>query len=169
MMTTTPSGQPQPQPAGTLADYRTVAHDCVQRLQQSYHWRANWHRRIFRASGILVILVSSGLPLLAAFQYPRKDVIVAIAGVVIATITALRTFYRWDEMWAVLRRTHFDLTHAHNIWQVEFRRAEATADPAERDRLAYEATRTLVGQVEKIRGQESDRYFGSLSFPPQAV
>lgn len=164
-MTTTASTQPQP--AGTLDDYRKLAHDCVKKLQERYHWRANWHRRIFRASGILIILVSSGLPLLAAFSYPRKDVVVAIAGVVIAAITALRTFYRWDEVWAVLRRTHFDLAHAHNIWQVDFRRAEAAADPAERERLAYEATKALIERADKIRGDESERYFGSLSFPPQ--
>jgi Protein of unknown function (DUF4231) len=161
--------QPELPPTGTFADFRALAQGYVQRLQDHYHWRANWHRRIFRGSGIVVILISAGLPLLAAFDYPRKDIIVAIAGVVIAMVTGLRTFYHWDQMWAVLRRTHFALSHAYHTWQLDFRHAEATADPAEGERLAYQATKTLFDEINKIRGQESDRYFESLSFPPQVA
>jgi hypothetical protein len=99
-------------PENALDGYRKIAEDSVVPLKNQYNWRADWHRRNFRLSGIVVILVSASLPLLAAFDYWWKDLVVAVAGVVIATVTGLRTFYHWDQMWGVLRRTHFDLTHA---------------------------------------------------------
>jgi hypothetical protein len=155
-------------PENALDGYRKIAEDSVVRLQNQYDWRANWHRRNFRLSGIVVILVSASLPLLAAFDYWWKDLVVAVAGVVIATVTGLRTFYHWDQMWGVLRRTHFDLNHAYNDWMVEIQHAEASGAPAEVEGRAYAATKALLARVNEIRTAESDKFFQSLSFPPQS-
>jgi hypothetical protein len=77
-------------PENALDGYRKIAEDSVVPLKNQYNWRAAWHRRNFRLSGIVVILVSASLPLLAAFDYWWKDLVVAVAGVVIATVTGLR-------------------------------------------------------------------------------
>jgi hypothetical protein len=150
-----------------LADYRAIARRRVEALQRRYRRRAAWQRRIFRASGVGVIVIGAGLPLLASFEYPRKDLVVATAGVLIAIATGLRSFYNWDQMWAVLHRAGFELTVALDTWELDFRRAEGAADPAERERAAYEATHALFNRVAAICGEESTEYFGSLAFPPQ--
>ncbi|PZF99327.1 DUF4231 domain-containing protein [Micromonospora endophytica] len=152
-----------------MAAYRRLAETNVSSLRKQYDWRAKWHRRHFRFTGILVIVVSAALPLLAGFRYPGKDVVIALAGVVIATATALRTFYQWDQMWSLLRRTHFELIRAFSQWELEFGRAESVDDPQRREELGYEATRALLEKVETIRSGESEKFFGALSFPEGGV
>jgi hypothetical protein len=156
-------------PGDPLQIYRALAQDSVNKLRDHYDWRAKWHRRLFRFSGILVIVVSASLPLLAGFSYPGKNVVIAVSGVVIATATALRTFYQWDQMWALLRRTHFGLIEASNQWRLAFGRAEATTDPAEREQRAYEATEALLAKIESIRSAETEKFFSSLAFPEDSA
>ncbi|MGQ5264697.1 SLATT domain-containing protein [Micromonospora sp. ZYX-F-536] len=156
-------------PVDPLEAYRVLAEDSVTKLRDHYDWRARWHRRLFRSSGILVIVISASLPLLAGFGYPGKNLVIAISGVVIATATALRTFYQWDQMWALLRRTHFGLLEASNQWRLAFGRAEATVDPVERERRAYEATEVLLARIEGIRGAETEMFFSSLAFPDESA
>lgn len=55
-----------------LQDYRALAEASVNKLRDQYDWRAKWHRRLFRFSGILVIVISASLPLLAGFSYPER-------------------------------------------------------------------------------------------------
>ncbi|MEU5903230.1 SLATT domain-containing protein [Micromonospora sp. NPDC047467] len=148
-----------------LQTYRALAEESVNKLRDQYDWRAKWHRRLFRFSGILVIVLSASLPLLAGFGYPGKNLVIAVTGVVIATATALRTFYQWDQMWALLRRTHFGLIEASSQWRLAFARAEATVDPVEREQRAYEATDTLLAKIEGLRSAETEKFFSSLAFP----
>ncbi|MBM7489241.1 hypothetical protein JOD64_000463 [Micromonospora luteifusca] len=152
-----------------LQGYRTLAEASVNKLRDQYDWRAKWHRRLFRFSGILVIVISASLPLLAGFSYPGKNLIIAASGVIIATATALRTFYQWDQMWALLRRTHFGLIEANNQWKLAFGRAETTADPAQREQLAFEATEALLAKIEAIRSAETEKFFSSLAFPDETT
>lgn len=148
-----------------MVAYRRLAESSVENLRAQYDWRAKWHRRHFRFSGILVIVVSASLPLLAGFAYPGKDVVIAVAGVVIAIATALRTFYQWDQMWALLRRTHFSLIQAFNQWELDFGRAESLDDPVRREELAYETTNNLLKKIDSLRTTESEKFFNALAFP----
>jgi hypothetical protein len=151
--------------ANPLLTYRALAEESVDKLRNQYDWRARWHRRNFRFTGLVVILISASLPLLAGFKYPGKDLVIALAGVIIAAATGLRTFYQWDQMWGLLRRTHFSLNQASVQWRLAFGRAEATADPVERERLAYTATEELLKKIEAIRVAESEKFFSALAFP----
>ncbi len=136
----------------------------VEEVRDSYRARAAWHKRFFWGSGVIVILLSATLPLLAAFDYARKDVIVAIFGVAIAALTALRNFFHWDQSWSLLRQTDFELTHLLDEWRLEA--AEAGSGPASHrvDRLA-KATKRLLDESETVRRAESKAFFGRLSFP----
>ncbi|MGI5520169.1 hypothetical protein ACQEUX_04375 [Micromonospora sp. CA-259024] len=72
-------------------------------------------------------------------------------------------------MWALLRRTHFGLVEASNQWKLAFGRAEATADPLEREQRAYAATEALLMKIEGIRSAETEKFFGSLAFPDESA
>jgi hypothetical protein len=111
------------------------------------------------------VVSGAALSPLAVFDYPHKALVISLVGVVVSVVTGLRTFYQWDQNWAVLRRTHFDLTEAYQAWQLDFRHARASADAGQVEELAYQATKTLLEQVAKIRGSESERYFASVNFP----
>ncbi|MFC8845549.1 MULTISPECIES: SLATT domain-containing protein [unclassified Micromonospora] len=152
-----------------MTTHRRLAETRFESLQKKYDWRAKWHGRRFRASGVLVITISSALPLLAGFSYPGKDAPIAFAGVTIATATGLRTFYQWDQMWSLLRRSHFELTYAFHHWNMDFVQAELMDDPRRREKLAREATRTFLEKIEVIRAAESDKFFNALAFPEAGV
>jgi hypothetical protein len=151
-----------------IAQYRAVVDRDLMPLISQYDWRARWHRRNFRFSGLVVIMLSASLPLLASFDYPHKTVVIGFAGVVIAVATALRTFHHWDQMWGLLRRTYFDLLQAHASWQIELARAEQIGDPDRCASEAYEATKKLFDVLSSIRREESEKFFSSLKFPPYA-
>jgi len=127
----------------------------VLRLRQIYDLRATWHRRRYRFSGILVILAGAGLPLLVTVDYAGKDLVVAITGVLVALVTALRAFYRWDQSWILLRKTEMAITSA--LWEWRGRRSGD-------DRAAAVE---LLTCVDDIRKYEAESFFKDLAFPAQ--
>jgi hypothetical protein len=133
-------------------------------LKDQYHDRAKWHRRCFRSSGIVIILLSATLPLLAGLDYDGKDVTIGVIGVAIAVLTALRNFYQWDQLWSLLRQSDFELTYLLDQWQLDVTAIKAGSAPDAPSKI-YELTLTLREAAEKVRRAESTRYFGSLRFP----
>jgi hypothetical protein len=130
----------------------------VTMLRAFYHSRAIWHRRFYRVSGALVILTGAGLPVLANLDYGAKNVVVSLAGTLVAVLAALHGFYRWDQSWILLRNTEITITASYWEWRAAL--AE-TDDVAARTSLTSEFLRTLA----KIRDEESLTYFKNLAFP----
>jgi hypothetical protein len=136
----------------------------IRTLKGQYHDRAKWHRRWFRSTGIVIILLSATLPLLAGLDYDGKDVTIGVIGVAIAVLTALRNFYQWDQLWSLLRQSDFELTYLLDQYQLDAT-AIKTDSAADATSKLHELTRTLREEAEKVRRAESTRYFGSLRFP----
>lgn len=123
-------------------------------LREFYDSRATWHRRLYRVAGILVILAGTGLPLLANLDYPAKSLVVSLAGTLVAVLTALHAFYRWDQSWVLLRGTESALTKAYLEWQ--------TTRPDEDD---LSSTQRFLELMADLRAQEAVTYFKDLPFP----
>ncbi|WP_460396833.1 DUF4231 domain-containing protein [Actinophytocola sediminis] len=137
------------------ADFVAAAEAYALRLRQVYDLRATWHRRLYRLSGIVVILAGAGLPLLVSIDYAGKDIAISLTGVLVATITSLRAFYRWDQSWILLRKTEMAITSALWTWRCR---------PAGSD---HDAVLELLEQVHEIRKFEAESFFKDLAFPVQ--
>lgn len=137
------------------SDFVAAAEAYALRLRQVYDLRAAWHRRLYRLSGIVVILAGAGLPLLVSIDYAGKDLTIALTGVLVAAITSLRAFYRWDQSWILLRKTEMSITSA--LW--EWRCRTPGTD--------QEAVLELLKKVEEIRKFEAESFFKELAFPVQ--
>lgn len=148
----------------TFPELRKFVASSVFQLRDHYDWRAKWHRRFFRSTGILVIVASSSLPLLVSADYPVKEATLSSVGVLIAVLTGMRAFYRWDQNWALLRRTHFELAQLCTQWELDLAQAAELAEAG--NAAAYEATRKLVEGVNSIRSRETESYFREIEFPP---
>jgi hypothetical protein len=147
--------------AGFLAAIETYA----RHLRAIYSARANWHRRLYRLSGILVILVGSGLPMLISLDYAGKTAIVSTAGMLVAVATGLRSFYRWDQSWVLLRSTEMAITEALLDWHTRKGTLGADDDtPAEEQR---EIARQFAQKLTDIRMNEARSYFKDMWFPVQ--
>jgi Protein of unknown function (DUF4231) len=133
-------------------------------VRKFYDARANWHRRLYRLSGILVILTGASLPVLTSFEYPGKAMVISVAGLVVAGFTGLRAFYRWDQSWILLRNTEIAVTTAYLEWRANPDNFPATKDDPVTD--AHEkAAHMFIGKLGEMRQQEAAMYFKDLSFP----
>jgi Protein of unknown function (DUF4231) len=132
--------------------------------RDSYRKRATVHSRFFRTTGITVIAIASALPVLAAFSYRHKDVTVAIAGALVAFLTALRSFYQWDALWGLLRQSELDISALLEQWKIDVAAAKELKEPERHEKLHELATK-LLADTEKIRRAESQSYFSALRFP----
>jgi hypothetical protein len=134
-------------------------------LRAFYHWRATWQRLFYRASGILVVLVGAALPLLTALSYAHKQLVVSLAGVVVAAVTALRAFYRWDQAWILLRNTERTITGAWWEYQARLDTIPPDRDETTARRERHEAARALAALLVQIRQEEADVFFKDMAFP----
>lgn len=136
----------------------------VLRVREFYDSRARWHRRFYRLSAILVILVGAALPMLSTLDYAHKEVTVSAAGIVVAVVTSLRAFYRWDQSWVLLRNTEIVLSKAYWAWKGS---AAETTEPTDEQGIAArnEAAIALVATVTDIRKGEADSFFKDLTYP----
>lgn len=125
------------------------------RIRAFYDSRAQWHRRLYRFSGIIVILAGAVLPLLASIRYPHKTIVVSGVGVLVAALTGLRAFYRWDQGWVVLRQTEFAIDEAYWTYKGN------TPQPDDK------AASDLLVKLVRIRQGEAETFFKDLTFPDQ--
>lgn len=156
---------PLPPPVGDSAgpSFEAAAEEYVRRIRRNYELRAIRHRRYYRVSGILVILAGSSLPLLTTLDYSYKTLVVSLVGVSVSAVTALRAFYRWDLMWALLRVTEFSISAAYWTWRAAIDKHDVGDERAASARR--EATIQLLKDVAEIRQDEAISFFKDLPFP----
>ncbi|GAA3475835.1 DUF4231 domain-containing protein [Streptomyces yanii] len=156
--------------APSLHEFLNVADDeldaaverYVQKLRHFYDARARWHRRGHRFSGIVVIITGALLPLLATSQFAHKELVLSLVGVAISAVTALRSFYRFDQSWILLRNTEIAISHAYLKWKIA-RLGTAGERPSAEHREAD--TRALIDMIMGIRRDEAESFFNELPTP----
>lgn len=119
-----------------------------------YDVRAKWHRRLFRLSGLLSILIGAGLPVITAFTFHEKNLVIALAGYLVAIATGMRGFYRWDSSWVLLRQTEISISREYRTWRI----TSSSIAAADRDLAAHE----LMNRVDIIRAKEAIEYFDGM-------
>lgn len=156
---------PHQLPDPGVLGYAQAVEAYLARLRTFYNSRAVWHRRFYRSSGILVILIGAGLPLVASLSYPEKDLTVSLLGVLIAALTAMRAFYRWDQSWILLRATERGITSAWWDYQAKVAAIVVDGDEARAKRERDVAARELVTALLALRDEEAEGFFADMSFP----
>lgn len=135
--------------------------DYALRVRDFYDRRAHWHRRFYRATGVIVIMIGAALPVLVAPTYPGKQITVSLAGTIVAALTGLRAFYRWDDSWVVMRTTERAVTEAYWQWRAQL---DGDLGDAAADTRAA-ATQALLARLGELQLRESESYFKDLYFP----
>jgi hypothetical protein len=144
-------------------DYFEAAKAYALRLRRYYDARARWHRRFYRLSGILIILGGSSLPVISTRNLTNKDLIVSIIGVAISALTAMRSFYRWDESWILLRKTEIEISGIYFDWRAKYDQESSSSNQPSAE--LYKITSEMVTALAKARNNEANSFFKNLSFP----
>ena len=148
-----------------LQELRRIVDENVASTLRWYKQRAALPRFIFRVSGALIIILSASIPLLAALEYPGKDIVLSATAVLIAALTGLNSFYRWEDTWRSRRETEFALTHLLSIWELKIVEAMHLGDPRKAKELLLVATRQLLEDAKAVTGVETEKFFSNIEWP----
>jgi hypothetical protein len=130
-----------------------------------YQRHALWPRRWFRSSGVMVILLSVAIPLLAALDYQGKELVLSSAAVLIAALTGVNAFFKWEDVWRSRRQTEFALAYLLAVWRLEVLQALHEPDPVKGKDLAIAATRQLLEEARAATGEETKEFFSRVVWP----
>jgi hypothetical protein len=144
---------------------RRIVDANVIRPRNRYRRRAYWVRQFFRSTGALVILASVFLPFVAGKTFDNREIVIAVLGLLIAALTSLRNFFRWDTVWRLMRNTEFELTFKIAAWEAEFSKLESDPRPEDNFDYALEVTKVLLEDAGKIIRSEASQYFDLVSWP----
>lgn len=145
--------------------FPAAAEDYVLRVQRFYDARARWHRRFYRSTGVLLIVVGASMPLLTSLDYPNQSLVLSASGLLVALLTGLRAFYQWDQSWVLLRNTEFAISKAY--WEWKGSPPETAPDDVPAPERNEAAVRMLMAVLE-LREKEAESYFRDLAWPRES-
>jgi hypothetical protein len=138
------------------------------KIINSYHWykiHKNRERINFRIAGVTVILSSITIPVISAYSFIGKDMVVSIIALTIAILSGLNGFFKWEESWQSFNRSELIIQHLIGMWQFQLLEAKSHANASERLFEARKATKHLLDEVGKIISQETENYFSKVEWP----
>ncbi len=160
-----PPRSAEPEVAQLLEKLQRLVRSQVVETRDWYKNNAARPRRLFRAAGATVILLSISIPLLASLQYPAKDLVLSVIALLIAALTGLNAFFKWESSWRSRRQTEFALNHLLSLWDLRIIEAMQEPDPTEARKLILTATRQLLQEAQTVVGAETEDFFSKMTFP----
>jgi hypothetical protein len=145
-------------------------HETEGSLQYYIKWyrdRAPGHMRLFRTLGLIVLIFSATLPLVAVLgsQLPGQNLLVASMSVVIAVATGINAFFRWDTAWQGYISAQLTLEQLYNHWQITIAQAKVQTDTAKGLEIVQKATEELIEHAQRVIETETKGYFSVQRFP----
>jgi hypothetical protein len=126
----------------------------------------NWYKehtrtpmRLFRISGVLVILLSVSLPFLTTLEGPWKTIILPAVSLAVAGLTGLNSFFRWESDWKGYRQTQLALEYLLTEWELQIAEAKCQIDIQKGIDIALQATRQLISTSRTTMSVEAEEYF----------
>ena len=139
--------------------------DNVVEARRYYEKRASRPKIAFRVSGVAVILLSLSIPFIASLQFTGKDILLSTFAVLIAIITSLGSFYKWEYSWRSYRQAESALGYLLSVW--DFRIIEATQETDTRKgaEKIIVATQQLLEEAHKVTSTETEEFFSKVEWP----
>ncbi len=140
-----------------------------------YESRTPRKRSFFRTSGVLVILLSAALPVVASFgntflgsdgtAIAYKNLAVSIMATAIAVLTGLNAFFHWDATWRGYTQAMFELYEIRAEWEARKAEALLESNPDHALGMLREAQRRAIAGAYDVAKSEIKEYFTRQSFP----
>jgi uncharacterized protein DUF4231 len=148
----------------TLRELTEIA-NTVLVTQIWFEKRARPRMVLFRTAGVLVIVLSVSVPFIAAQTASWKDTALSIAALIIAMLTGLTSFFRWEQAWRSYRQTQYALEHFRVLWKLRIVEAKHHVSPEEAIKMAIKATDQLLLDARAITSVETSEYFKNVQMP----
>src|SRR5581483_4534647 len=127
-----------------------------------FNWyKANARRPmlLFRIAGVLVILLSVSLPFLTTLDGLWKTIVLPVISLLIAGLTGLNSFFRWESAWKGYRQTHLTLEYLLTTCELQIAEARCQVDVQKGIDMALQATEQLITMTRTTTSAEAEDYF----------
>lgn len=142
-----------------------VKEEYVDATWRWYRDHSTWPRIVFRLVGVTVIVLSLGIPFLAAAGGGFQTLGVPIASLLIAITSALNAFFAWQKTWEKRITTQLTLEGLIAVWRTEMDAARRDPDGDKGYDEAKKATQRLVEKTRTLTVAETANWFTNFSFP----
>ncbi len=132
-----------------------------------YLKRAGRPKKAFRISGVAIILLSLSIPFIASLQFAGKDMLLSAFAVLIAILTSLGSFYKWEDTWRSHRQAETALGHLLLLWDFNIIEAKQEADTSKGAEKIIAATQQLLDSAHKVTSAETEEFFSKIEWPAQ--
>jgi len=129
--------------------------------------RAGRPKMAFRVSGVAIILLSLSIPFIAALKFEGKDLLLSGLAVLIAIITSLGSFYKWEDTWRSYRQAETTLGRLLLLWDFNVIEARREADAGKGAEKIIAATQQLLESAHKVTSAETEEFFSKIEWPAQ--
>lgn len=149
-----------------VEDLRKLVEKQVMPCYRWYDSHKGWPRVLFRTGGLIVVVGSLFLPVIAAQQPSEtRNLILTSVSLAVAIMSSLNAFFRWDGTWRSRTRTAYALQGLIGTWEF---RLKAAADAENPRAAAVAATERLINEAFALVGTETDEFFATVRWPEAA-
>lgn len=145
-----------------ICDLRTLVDEQVRPCYKWYSWHKILPRILFRFGGMVVVMGSLALPVIASSHLTRQGLLLTIVSLSVAVFSSLNAFFHWDGSWRSRTRTAYSLQGMLARWEFRIKSAEFADRPTT---AALEATETLFNEAFALVGSETDEFFSVVKWP----
>lgn len=144
--------------------YADIVQRYVCRRRDRYRALTDLNRSLYRTTGIVAIALGVSIPFLSASTFQGSKVTLSVAGLVLAVITAMRSFYNWELRWQIYGSHDLSLTLLVMDWEVRMLEI-IRADQEDAVGQAEQVTRELTVQSRNLLESEMSAFWGTISWP----
>jgi uncharacterized Zn finger protein len=83
----------------------------------------------------------------------------------VAGLTGLISFFRWESDWKGYRQTQFNLDHLLSIWELKIAQAKLERDTKQAISMVLQATQELLDTTHTTTSAEAEEYFQRVQIP----
>jgi len=149
-----------------LKELEAIKEDFVVRKMHTYRGWAKQARLRFRISGALIISLSVCLPFLTTLREGIWiSIVLPIVALVIAGLSGLNTFFRWESNWKGYSQTRYRLEYLLKVWELKVIEAGHETDTQKSVEIVMQATKQLLDDVEATTSVEAEEYFKRVQIP----
>ena len=94
-----------------------------------------------------------------------KTIVLPIVALLVAALTGVTSFYRWESEWKGFRETQFTLEYLLAVWDLSIAQAKQEKDEQQAITLALAATRQLLDAAHVSTSSETEPFFQRAQIP----
>jgi len=148
-----------------LTELTQIKEAFVMEELQFYVKQAKLPRLLFSITGILIIMLSVSIPFLSTLEGIWRHIILPIVALMVAGLTGLSSFFRWERTWKGHIQTRITLEYLLSVWNLQITQARHEVDIQKGIEIAINATKQLLDDTHKTVSAETKEHFERLQIP----